>query len=525
MPQLTLETARSRVSSLLEPSDPMPGVFSGRWVEPAGADAITSLSPIDGRLLGRVGAASPADYEEVMAQARESAQTWARVPAPVRGQAVLQITEELRRHKAELGLLVSLEVGKTVVEGQGEIQEMVDIGHFAAGLSRQLYGLTMPSERPQHRIQEQWHPLGAIGVITAFNFPSAVWSWNAFIAAVVGDVVVWKPSSDAPLTAVAVTRIAARVMEDLGHPPVFFLATGGGRVVGDRMLDDRRLPLLSFTGSIPTGRWVAERVAARLGRSLLELGGNNGALVSAKADLELAIRGVAFGALATAGQRCTSTRRLIAQEGIYRAFVDRLAAVYRSVRVGNPLDTEVLVGPLINRQAVDAYLAAVARAQDQGGRLLCGGKVLSPGDAPNGFYVQPTIIEARPDMPIIQEETFAPILYTMPYHSLEDAVAIHNAVPQGLSSAIFTTDLREAEHFLSAQGSDCGLVNVNTGTAGAEIGGAFGGEKETGGGRESGSDAWKAYARRQTASLNFGDALPLAQGVSFEVEEQEMPSL
>ena len=517
MPQLTMGTARSRVSSLLEPSDPMAGVFSGRWVESVGAETIISLSPIDGLPLGRVSAASPSDYEEVMAQARESAQVWAGVPAPVRGQAVLQIAEELRRHKSELGLLVSLEVGKTIVEGLGEVQEMIDIGHFAAGLSSQLYGLTMPSERPEHRIQEQWHPLGAIGVITAFNFPSAVWSWNAFIAAVVGDVVIWKPSSEAPLTAVAVTRIASRVMEDLGHPQVFFLAAGGGQVVGDRMLDDRRLPLVSFTGSIPTGRWVAERVAGRSGRSLLELGGNNGAVVSEKADLELAVRGVAFGALATAGQRCTSTRRLIAQEGIYGAFVDRLTTVYRSVKVGNPLDPDVLVGPLINQQAVEGYLAAVTQAQEQGGRLRCGGKVAAAAGAPGGFYVEPTIIEAQPDMPIVQEETFAPILYTMPYHTLEHAVAIHNAVPQGLSSAIFTTDLREAEHFLSAQGSDCGLVNVNTGTAGAEIGGAFGGEKETGGGRESGSDAWKAYARRQTASINFGSALPLAQGVSFEV--------
>ncbi len=517
MSQLSMGAARSRVASLLGPSDPLPGIFCGRWVAPEGADILPSVSPIDGGILGHVATAFPHNYEEMMERAQESALAWARVPAPVRGQAVLHIAEELRRQKEDLGLLVSLEVGKTIVEGQGEIQEMVDIGHFAVGLSRQLYGLTMPSERPHHRIQEQWHPLGAIGVITAFNFPSAVWSWNAFIAAVVGNVAVWKPSSQAALTAIAVVRVANQVLEQLGHPPIFFLVVGSGRVVGDRMLQDRRLPLVSFTGSVATGRLVAEKVASRLGRSLLELGGNNAAVVTAKADMRTAVRGVAFGALATTGQRCTSTRRLIAQEGIYRDLVDRLAAVYRSVRVGNPLEPGVLVGPLVSRDAVEDYLAAVAQAQEQGGRLLCGGKPLVTPDNPGGFYVEPTIIEARPDMPIIQEETFAPILYTMPYSTLEDAIAIHNSVPQGLSSAIFTTDLLEAEQFLSAQGSDCGLVNVNTGTAGAEIGGAFGGEKETGGGRESGSDAWKSYACRQTACINYGHDLPLAQGVSFEV--------
>ncbi|NLE74307.1 MAG: aldehyde dehydrogenase family protein [Actinobacteria bacterium] len=518
MTQSTIAEARARVASLFEQSTLSSGVYAGRWIESKGRDVSTCISPIDGEIIGSVSLAHTVDYEEVLESARCSAQAWSEIPAPVRGYAVLQVAEELERHKKDLGLLVSLEVGKTVGEGQGEIQEMIDIGRFAAGLSRQLYGLTMPSERTAHRLQEQWHPLGPIGVITAFNFPSAVWSWNAFIAAVVGDVTIWKPSSDAPLTAIAVTRLANDVLSSLGHPPVFLLLCGNGRTVGERLLDDRRLPLISFTGSVSTGRHVATRVASRLGRSLLELGGNNAAVVSEKADMEMGLRAVAFGALATSGQRCTSTRRLIVQESIYRVFLDKLTRLYSTVGVGNPLEANVLVGPLINRAAVDGYLAAIEEAQKQGGRLLCGGREKDITQLPGGFYVEPTIIEAESDMPILQQETFAPILYALRYSAFDEAVAIHNSVPQGLSSAIFTTDLREAEQFLAASGSDCGLVNVNTGTAGAEIGGAFGGEKDTGGGRESGSDAWKAYARRQTACVNYGRALPLAQGVRFDID-------
>jgi aldehyde dehydrogenase (NAD+) len=477
-------------------------------------------SPIDGETLARIATADPSDYERMVERAQGSFKHWAQLPAPHRGDIIRQVADELARRKEELGLLLALEAGKTLDEGRGEIQEMIDVGHFAAGLSRQLYGLTIASERERHIIREQWHPLGPVGVITAFNFPSSVWSWNAFVAAVVGDPVIWKPSSDAALTAVAVMRVVNQVLERAGAPPIFFLLTGSGRVVGDRLLEDRRVPLISFTGSVKVGRRVAEAVAHRLGRAILELGGNNAAVVTARADLRVALRGVAFGALATAGQRCTSTRRLILQENIYPRFLADLCEAYRGARVGNPLNPEVLVGPLINRTAVDDYLNALAEAERQGARLVCGGGEVAVEGLPGGHYVLPAIVEVEPDMPIVREETFAPLLYVLKYGSLEEAIRIHNSVPQGLSSAIFTTDLREAEYFLSYCGSDCGLANVNTSTAGAEIGGAFGGEKETGGGRESGSDAWKAYARRQTVTINYGPELALAQGVHFEPKEE-----
>ncbi len=493
------------------------GLYDGAWADPAGRERLSVHSPINGKKLADVALARVADYDALVEKAQTSFAIWSQIPAPQRGAIVREIGNELSQYKETLGLLVSLEVGKTRIEGMGEVQEMIDIGDFAVGLSRQIYGVTIASERPQHRLYEQWHPYGVVGVITAFNFPCAVWSWNALIAAVLGNVLIWKPSPNASLTAIATTRICSRVLERHGLPPIFFLAVDEGRSLGERMSHDTRIPLLSFTGSIRTGRAVAQNVAARLGRSLLELGGNNAAIVTDRADLEIALRGVAFGAMATAGQRCTTTRRLILHERIYDEFVTKLTAIYKTVSVGNPLDEGVLVGPLINASAVEGYTAAIARAEAEGGHVLCGNQIVSVPDCEGGYYVRPTLIEGSPDMEIVCEETFAPILYVLTYSTLDEALHIHNHVPQGLSSAIFTTDLREAEAFLSVIGSDCGLASVNTGTAGAEIGGAFGGEKETGGGRESGSDAWKAYARRQTVTINYGETLPLAQGVTFEV--------
>ena len=512
---MNLSEAKSRVTAAFDLEELNSGTYSGAWAETEGRAVLESRSPIDGEVLGRVALASDADYERVVAGAVEAFREWSRIPAPRRGEIIADVGARLAAHKAELGLLVSLEVGKTISEGQGEIQEMVDIAHFATGLSRQLHGLTVVSERSNHVLREHWHPLGPVGVVTAFNFPSAVWSWNALLGAVVGDSMIWKPSSEAPLTAIAVTRLVARVLDEHGAPPLFALLTGSGRTVGERLLQDGRLPLVSFTGSVPTGRHVAQTVAGRLGRTILELGGNNGAIVTARADLGLALKGVGFGALATAGQRCTSTRRLILQADVYDAFLSSLTDLYRSATVGDPLDAATLVGPLINRAAIDDFLDALARVQAEGGRIVVGGEPAEVAACPGGHYVQPTIVEVDASAQVPKEETFAPILYVFRYDSLEEAVAIHNAVPQGLSSAIFTTDLREAEYFLSPLGSDCGMANVNTSTAGAEIGGAFGGEKETGGGRESGSDAWKAYARRLTSAMNYGYDLPLAQGVSF----------
>ncbi len=512
---MDVKEARDRVTEVFELSELESGAYAGDWLPTTGRTVLESHSPIDGVLLGRVTLANDSDYEQVVAASVAAYREWMRLPAPKRGEIIADVGAALAANKADLGLLVSLEVGKTVTEGQGEIQEALDVAHFATGLGRQLYGLTIASERPAHSVREYWHPLGPVAVVTAFNFPASVWSWNALVGAVVGDSILWKPSSQAPLTAVAVTRVVAGVMDAHGAPPIFSLLVGSGGVVGERMLQDERLPLVSFTGSIPTGRRVARTVASRLGRTILELGGNNGAVVTARADLDLALKGVAFGALATAGQRCTSTRRLILQADVYDKFLGMLTDVYSAAQVGDPLRPDTLVGPLIDQAAVDGYVDALSRVQTEGGRIVYGGEVVTVKGLERGHYVQPTLVEVDAEAQVPKEETFAPILYCYRYDTIEQAVALHNSVPQGLSSAIFTTDLREADYFTSAFGSDCGMANVNTSTAGAEIGGAFGGEKDTGGGRESGSDAWKAYARRLTSAVNYGFDLPLAQGVEF----------
>jgi len=476
-------------------------------------ETLQSIDPSTGTTLGRIGAATRAEYDERVDEALHRFAEWRTRPAPRRGELVRRLGELLREHKESLGELVSLETGKIRSEGLGEVQEMIDICDFAVGLSRQLHGLTIASERPGHRLMEQWHPLGAVGIVTAFNFPVAVWAWNAALAAVCGDVCVWKPSPLTPLCSVAVQALCERVAKEHGAEGVFSLVPGGAEA-GSWVTDDPRLPLVSFTGSIAVGRRVATRVAARLGRTILELGGNNGVIVLDGADLDLAVRAITFGSVGTAGQRCTSTRRLFVQRGVSGALLERLAAAFRSVKIGNPREKGVLMGPLITRAAVEKFRAAVAAAREQGGEVRHGGRVLD--DRP-GNFVEPTLIAARrhDDFPIAWEETFAPILYVFEVADLDEALRAHNAVPQGLSSAIFTDSLRAAERFLSAAGSDCGIANVNAGTSGAEIGGAFGGEKDTGGGRESGSDAWKAYMRRQTSTVNFGRDLPLAQGVEF----------
>jgi aldehyde dehydrogenase (NAD+) len=489
------------------------GACGASWVERPGGAEVVSVNPATGAALARVVSATAGDYDRVVDDARAAFRAWRSVPPPRRGEFVRQVGLALREWKDDLGLLITLETGKIRSEGLGEVQEMIDMADFSVGLSRQLYGLTIASERPSHRMIEQWHPLGPVGVITAFNFPAAVWAWNAMVAAVCGDTVVWKPSPEAPLTAVAVQRIVNEVAERNGCPGVFTLCAGGADDVGERMIADARLPLISATGSCRMGARVAEVVGRRLGRTILELGGNNGLIVTPGADLDLALRAVVFAAAGTAGQRCTTLRRLIVHRSLIDGFLARLVAAYRSLRVGDPWDDSVLVGPLISERAVSAMGQALAAARGQGGEILCGGRRL---DRP-GFFVEPAVVRARPDMPIVREETFAPILYVMPYEALDEAIAAHNAVDQGLSSAIFTNDLREAERFLSAEGSDCGIANVNVGTSGAEIGGAFGGEKASGGGREAGSDAWKAYMRRQTCTMNYGADLPLAQGVRFDV--------
>jgi aldehyde dehydrogenase (NAD+) len=489
------------------------GAFDGEWF--GHGAPLVSASPIDGEALGTVWQASEADYERVVTRAQQAYREWREVPAPKRGEVVRRIGNALRRVKPELGALVSLEVGKIRAEGEGEVQEMVDICDFATGLSRQLYGLTMHSERPRHRMYEQWHPLGVVGVISAFNFPVAVWSWNSALAWVCGDSVVWKPSEKTPLTAIACTKIAARVFEESGYDPALAALAVGGPEIGEALSHDTRVPLVSATGSSRMGRAVGQVVAARLGRTLLELGGNNAIIVTEFADLDLAVRAVLFGAVGTAGQRCTSTRRLIVHEAVYEELRERLIQAYAHIPIGDPLLDGVLMGPLIDGQAMDNMQAALRRAQDEGGRIIYGGEVLRGGLFDQGSYVTPTIVEMDHATPISCEETFAPILYLMKYHELDEALAIHNNVPHGLSSAIFTLNMREAEQFLSAAGSDCGIANVNIGTSGAEIGGAFGGEKDTGGGRESGSDAWKNYMRRQTNTLNWGSELPLAQGITF----------
>jgi aldehyde dehydrogenase (NAD+) len=451
-----------------------------------------------------------------MKRAVSAAEHWAKVPAPQRGEVVRQIGNALREQKKNLGALVSYEMGKSLQEGYGEVQEMIDICDFAVGLSRQLYGLQIQSERPEHRMFEQYHPLGVVGIISAFNFPVAVWSWNAMIAAVCGNASVWKPSEKTPASAVAVQNIIKQVLLENKLPEGLFSIVQGDKEIGEMMALDSRIALISATGSTRMGKRVGELVASRMGKSLLELGGNNAIIVSDQANLELALRAVVFGAVGTAGQRCTTTRRLIVHKGIYNSFKKKLVEAYGQIRVGNPLDEKNHVGPLIDKDAVEAYTHAIEQAKKEGGKLLCGGKVMDGNGYESGCYVQPAIIEAANHFNIVQKETFAPILYLMKYESLEEAVAMQNDVKQGLSSAIFTNNLQEAEYFLSHAGSDCGIANVNIGTSGAEIGGAFGGEKETGGGRESGSDSWKAYMRRQTNTINYGKSLPLAQGIQFD---------
>jgi aldehyde dehydrogenase (NAD+) len=505
--------------------DENPGGFDGEWL--GSGELLDSVSPIDGSRLASVRQITVEEYDRIVARAHEAFLEWRKVPAPGRGEIVRQLGDRLRERKSELGRLVSLEMGKIVAEGEGEVQEMIDICDFAVGQSRQLYGNAMHSERPDHRMFEQWHPLGAIGVISAFNFPVAVWSWNAALAAVCGDAVVWKPSEEVNLCALAVTRIAEGVCRENGvDPAVFSLCAGPGAVIGERMLHDRRLPLVSFTGSTRTGRHVAETVAKRLGRTILELGGNNAIIVTPHANLDLVLPAILFGACGTAGQRCTSTRRIIVHRSIRDELVRRLVRAYEDVPVGDPLDPDTLVGPLVTPAALDNMARAVARVRELGGEILCGGERLDGEAFAGGHFVRPCIASVENDFDVVQEETFAPLLYIVGYgradaspreavDDIGEAVALHNDVPQGLSSAIFTENLREAEYFLSQRGSDCGIANVNIGTSGAEIGGAFGGEKDTGGGRESGSDSWKAYMRRQTNTINWSTELPLAQGIRF----------
>jgi aldehyde dehydrogenase (NAD+) len=494
-----------------------PGVSTGRhWMGSTGPH-IHSHSPVDGRLIASVFGCDSESYDAVVAKAGEAFLEWRTWPAPKRGEVVRQIGQRLRELKDPLGRLVSYEMGKSLQEGLGEVQEMIDICDFAVGLSRQLYGLTMHSERPGHRMYEQWHPLGVTGIISAFNFPVAVWSWNSMIAWVCGDVCVWKPSEKTPLCGIACQKIVADVFLANQVPDGVSCLVSGGREVGEWLAQDERVPLVSATGSTRMGKSVAATVAARLGRSLLELGGNNAMIISDKADLDVAIAGAVFGAVGTAGQRCTTTRRLIVHESVYGDFKRRLVSAYGQLRIGDPLDSGNHVGPLIDKDAVQAYLKAVEACRSEGGRFIVEPGVIEGAGFESGCYVRPCIAEVEPGFDIVQRETFAPILYIMKYNELEEAIGIQNGVPQGLSSSIMTLDLREAERFLSAEGSDCGIANVNIGTSGAEIGGAFGGEKETGGGRESGSDAWKAYMRRQTNTINHSRSLPLAQGIRFDI--------
>ncbi len=490
-----------------------------RWNTTTENGELEVISPVDGRVLASVYLASEKDYRECVAAAREAFSHWRSVPAPKRGEIVRQIGDALRAKKTPLGTLVSWEMGKSLQEGLGEVQEMIDICDLAVGQSRQLYGFTMASERPEHRLYEQYHPLGVVGVISAFNFPVAVWSWNAMLAVVCGDTCLWKPSSKTPLTAIAIQHILAEVVTANNLPEgLFNLVIGSGATVGEQLLHDRDIALLSVTGSTRVGRRAGEIVASRLGKCILELGGNNAIILTPQADLKLAVPAIVFSAVGTAGQRCTTTRRLIVHESIYDQVVQVLRTAYGSLRIGSPLDETNHVGPLIDRQAAAAYLEALQAVREQGGEILCGGRVLEGPGFESGCYVEPVLAMAENSYPIVQQETFAPILYIIKYSgTVENAIALQNDVAQGLSSSIFTDSLREAELFLSAAGSDCGMANVNIGTSGAEIGGAFGGEKETGGGRESGSDAWKGYMRRQTNTINYGTALPLAQGIKFDL--------
>ncbi len=490
------------------------GAAAGGFLSASG-DWLESISPVDGKAIAKVRQASLDDYEKVVTTAQRAFASWRVLPAPKRGELVRQMGLLLRDKKQALGRLVSMEMGKIAAEGEGEVQEMIDIADFAVGLSRQLYGLVIASERPYHRMVEQWHPLGPIGIISAFNFPVAVWSWNAFIAAVCGDTMVWKPSPKVPLCAIAVHKIVHEVLAQAGHEGVMGLLVGPNESVGERFINDERLPLISATGSCRMGRHVGEAVARRFGRCLLELGGNNALVVMDDANLDLATRAIVFGAVGTAGQRCTTTRRLLVHEAVAEQLTERLVRAYKQVKIGNPLEEGTLMGPLIDQASVEVMQKALATAREQGGKIVYGGGKLTGDAYPGGRYVQPAIVRASADMAIVHEETFAPILYVVPFATLDEAIRIQNDVPQGLSSAIFTESMRTAERFVSAVGSDCGIANVNLGTSGAEIGGAFGGEKHTGGGREAGSDAWKAYMRRQTQTINWSTELPLAQGIQF----------
>lgn len=493
------------------------GVSTGQESWAGGGDLLSSYSPVDGELIGKVNQATHDDYEKVITKAEEAYKIWREVPAPKRGEIVRQMGETLRANKDNLGRLVSYEMGKSLQEGWGEVQEMIDICDFAVGLSRQLYGLTMHSERLQHRMYEQWHPIGIVGIISAFNFPVAVWSWNAMLAWICGDVCVWKPSEKTPLSGIACQNIIQEVLRNNNVPEGISGLIIGDRKVGEWLSNDTRVPLVSATGSTRMGKAVGQAVASRLGRSLLELGGNNAIIVTENADLQIVIPAVVFGAVGTAGQRCTTTRRLILHESIYEDVKNRLVKIYSQLRIGNPLDTNNHVGPLIDTDAVASYQSAIERVKGEGGNILIGNEVLTGSEYESGCYVRPTIVEVNHQTPMVCHETFAPILYLIKYKTLDEAIALQNGVPQGLSSAIFTLNMREAEQFLSANGSDCGIANVNIGTSGAEIGGAFGGEKETGGGRESGSDSWKNYMRRQTNTINYGTHLPLAQGIKFDI--------
>lgn len=491
------------------------GAGSGHRLWGGGA-LLRCVSPIDRSPLAVIRTATAEDYEQVAQQATAAFKVWRTVPAPRRGEVVRRIGEALRRNKKELAEIICLEVGKIRAEAEGEVQEMVDMADFAVGQSRMLHGASMPSERPEHRMVEQWHPLGPVGVISAFNFPAAVWSWNAFIALVCGDTVIWKPSSKAALTALAVMKLVWPVLKESNLPDgILNLVIGSGASVGAALIQDRRVPLVSATGSVRMGRQVAATVASRLGRALLELGGNNAVIVTPSTDLELAVKAIVFGAIGTAGQRCTSVRRVIAHTDVFGRLREALIDSYGRLRIGNPLEEGIHMGPLIDSAAVSDMQIAIQQVREQGGDILYGGQVLAGGLFDAGTYVAPCIAEADPHLPVVREETFAPLLYLIPYRTFEEALEYQNAVPQGLSSAVFTNDLIEAETFLSAHGSDCGLANVNTGTSGAEIGGAFGGEKDTGGGREAGSDAWKTYMRRQTCTINWSRKLPLAQGIEF----------
>jgi len=489
-------------------------IGSGNWSKTTDAGVLESINPSNGDIIAKVYQCSESDYDEIIMESQKAFDEWRMVPAPIRGQLVREMGEELRRKKDMLGSLVSLEMGKIKAEGDGEVQEMIDIADFAVGLSRQLYGLTMHSERSMHRMYEQWHPLGICGVISAFNFPVAVWAWNAFIAAVCGDITVWKPSSKAPLCGIAIQNICNEVLEREGYKGIFNLIIGRGSTIGERLINDTRVPLISATGSTKMGKRIGGVVGERLGKTILELGGNNAIIVDETANMDMVVPAIVFGAVGTAGQRCTSTRRIIVNESICDSLIEKLKNAYGQVKIGDPLNNTTLMGPLIDKNAIDDFLNAIVRAKKEGGEVVYGGDVI----AGEGCFVNPTIIKAKNSFNIVQEETFAPILYIITYRNLDEAINLHNSVPQGLSSSIFTTNVLNSETFLSHKGSDCGIANVNIGTSGAEIGGAFGGEKETGGGRESGSDAWKGYMRRQTNTMNWSKEMPLAQGIKFDLD-------